>query len=267
MLLLLFCIPQSRSYFVTGLLLYYVLYCASSVHHIICMLHGESFSIVHKWINGYSIQSCSLADIFCNVHVNFHVTSTTATAQFLVNCVYLFSNWHWTDQMHCLLIWNTRPQEPWDFNFRLPLIQFPSTLPSSLQFFLQFHFRMEKMTPLPGGPVPPMGVKRPPPLMSSMDPRPPNDHPMPPPPPGGMRMPPLPPGAPGPPPMPHQMRGHHGMPPMPPMMRPPLPTGGPGRMPPPPSNWWGHWGIGKCPCLAMPIGITLSPNFILSFQV
>jgi len=111
------------------------------------------------------------------------------------------------------------------------------------QFFLQFHFRMEKMANMPGGPMPPMGVKRPPPLMSSMDPhpRPPND-PMPPPPPGGMHqhhMPPLPPGAPGPPPhqMPHHhhMRGH-GMPPMPPMMRPPLPSGGPGRMPPPPSH-------------------------------
>ncbi|XP_063061339.1 splicing factor 3A subunit 2-like [Engraulis encrasicolus] len=101
------------------------------------------------------------------------------------------------------------------------------------QFFLQFHFRMEKLPP--SGPVPPMGVKRPPPLMSNMDRRQPND-PMPPPPPGGMPMPPLPPGAPRPPQMmPHQMGGHGMRPPMsmPPMMRPPLPTG-PGGMPPPP---------------------------------
>ena len=51
-----------------------------------------------------------------------------------------------------------------------------------LQFFLQFHFKMEKLTPMPSGPMPPMGVKRPPPLMSNMGPRPPHD-PMPPPPP------------------------------------------------------------------------------------
>ncbi|CAB1317167.1 unnamed protein product [Coregonus sp. 'balchen'] len=65
------------------------------------------------------------------------------------------------------------------------------------QFFLQFHFKMEKALAPPSGPVPPMGVKRPPPLMSGMGPRPPSE-PMPPPPPGGMNMPPLPPGAPGP---------------------------------------------------------------------
>lgn len=99
------------------------------------------------------------------------------------------------------------------------------------QFFLQFHFKMEKLTPMPSGPMPPMGVKRPPPLMSNVGPRPPND-PMPPPPPGGMPMPPLPPGAPAPPQMPPQIPG----PPMPPMMRPPLPSDGPGGMPPPPPS-------------------------------
>merc|ERR1719383_767718 len=61
------------------------------------------------------------------------------------------------------------------------------------QFFLQFHFKMEKALPQSSGPAPPAGVKRPPPLMSA--PRPPNDS-MPPPPPGGMPVPPLPPGAP-----------------------------------------------------------------------
>lgn len=84
------------------------------------------------------------------------------------------------------------------------------------QFFLQFHFKMEKALPQSSGPAPPAGVKRPPPLMSA--PRPPNDN-MPPPPPGGMSVPPLPPGAPGTPQMPPQMP----MPPMP--MRPPPPEG------------------------------------------
>ncbi|KAF1383965.1 splicing factor 3A subunit 2 [Sander lucioperca] len=84
------------------------------------------------------------------------------------------------------------------------------------QFFLQFHFKMEKAVPQSSGPPPPAGVKRPPPLMSGVGPRPPNDS-MPPPPPGGM--PPLPPGAPGNPHMPRQMP----MPPMP--MRPPPPDG------------------------------------------
>ncbi|XP_053185910.1 splicing factor 3A subunit 2 [Scomber japonicus] len=84
------------------------------------------------------------------------------------------------------------------------------------QFFLQFHFKMEKALPQSSGPAPPVGVKRPPPLMSA--PRPPNES-MPPPPPGGMSVPPLPPGAPGTPQMPPQMP----MPPMP--MRPPPPDG------------------------------------------
>ncbi|XP_054482677.1 splicing factor 3A subunit 2 [Anoplopoma fimbria] len=84
------------------------------------------------------------------------------------------------------------------------------------QFFLQFHFKMEKAITQSSGPPPPAGVKRPPPLMSGGGPRPPNES-MPPPPPGGM--PPLPPGAPGNPHMPPQMP----MPPMP--MRPPPPEG------------------------------------------
>lgn len=86
------------------------------------------------------------------------------------------------------------------------------------QFFLQFHFKMEKSVSQSSGPAPPAGVKRPPPLMSGGGPRPPNDS-MPPPPPGGMHVPPLPPGAPGAPHMPPQMP----MPPMP--MRPPPPEG------------------------------------------
>ncbi|XP_008292685.1 splicing factor 3A subunit 2 [Stegastes partitus] len=86
------------------------------------------------------------------------------------------------------------------------------------QFFLQFHFKMEKALPPSGGPAPPTSVKRPPPLMSGVGPRPPNDS-LPPPPPGGMPVPPLPPGAPGAPQMPPQMP----MPPMP--MRPPPPEG------------------------------------------
>lgn len=87
------------------------------------------------------------------------------------------------------------------------------------QFFLQFHFKMEKSMPQSSGPAAPIGVKRPPPLMSGLGPRPPSD-PMPPPP-GGMHMPPLPPGAPGAPPqMHHAPPGMH-MPPMP--MRPPPP--------------------------------------------
>ncbi|XP_068196847.1 splicing factor 3A subunit 2 [Antennarius striatus] len=86
------------------------------------------------------------------------------------------------------------------------------------QFFLQFHFKMEKAIPQSSGPPPPAGVKRPPPLMSGVGPRPSNDS-LPPPPPGGMSVPPLPPGAPGAPHMPPQMP----MPPMP--MRPPPPEG------------------------------------------
>lgn len=86
------------------------------------------------------------------------------------------------------------------------------------QFFLQFHFKMEKAITQSSGPVPPAGVKRPPPLMTGGGPRPPSDG-LPPPPPEGMSVPPLPPGAPGAPHIPHQMP----MPPMP--MRPPPPDG------------------------------------------
>uniref|UniRef100_A0A1A8FXC0 Splicing factor 3A subunit 2 n=1 Tax=Nothobranchius korthausae TaxID=1143690 RepID=A0A1A8FXC0_9TELE len=80
------------------------------------------------------------------------------------------------------------------------------------QFFLQFHFKMEKA--ISGGPAPPGNLKHPGSLMSGH----PNDG-LPPPPPGGMSVPPLPPGATGPPHMPPQMP----MPPMP--MRPPPPEG------------------------------------------
>ncbi|XP_077580146.1 splicing factor 3A subunit 2 [Stigmatopora nigra] len=80
------------------------------------------------------------------------------------------------------------------------------------QFFLQFHFKMEKALLPATGPPPPVVTKRPPPLMSA--PRPQNDSV--PPPPGGMI---LPPGAPGAPQMPPQIP----MPPMP--MRPPPPEG------------------------------------------
>lgn len=99
--------------------------------------------------------------------------------------------------------------------------------PSSPQFFLQFHFKMEKMLPPIGGPPPPAGVKRPPPLMNAVDGHPGSDS-MPPPPPGGMSIPPLPPGAAGAPHMPPHM------PPMP--MRPPPPDGlwSPNRSP---SSW------------------------------
>uniref|UniRef100_A0A3Q3KVA9 Splicing factor 3a, subunit 2 n=1 Tax=Labrus bergylta TaxID=56723 RepID=A0A3Q3KVA9_9LABR len=86
------------------------------------------------------------------------------------------------------------------------------------QFFLQFHFKMEKAITQSSGPAPPASVKRPPPLMSGGGPRPPSDN-LPPPPPGGMSIPPLPPGAPGAPHMPPRMP----MPPMP--MRPPPPDG------------------------------------------
>lgn len=86
------------------------------------------------------------------------------------------------------------------------------------QFFLQFHFKMEKAITQSSGPAPPASVKRPPPLMSGVGPHPSNDS-LPPPPPGGMPVPPLPPGAPGAPQMPPQMP----MPPMP--MRPPPPEG------------------------------------------
>ncbi|KAF4076473.1 hypothetical protein AMELA_G00215470 [Ameiurus melas] len=92
------------------------------------------------------------------------------------------------------------------------------------QFFLQFHFKMEKLMPQPGGQAAPATIKRPPPLMTGLGARPPTDN-MPPPPPGGI------PGMPPPPPhAPPQMSHASGMPPpgaLPPHLRPPLPSDGP----------------------------------------
>ncbi|XP_067308985.1 splicing factor 3A subunit 2 [Pseudorasbora parva] len=91
------------------------------------------------------------------------------------------------------------------------------------QFFLQFHFKMEKAMPPPPGQGAPVGVKRPPSLITGLGPRQLGDS-MPPPPPGGIPgMPPLPPGA----PVPHHMPPQ--MPPpgaLPPHLRPPLPSDG-----------------------------------------
>ncbi|KAM3939963.1 splicing factor 3A subunit 2 [Leptodactylus fuscus] len=111
------------------------------------------------------------------------------------------------------------------------------------QFFLQFHFKMEKPPPVANiAPAPP-GVKRPPPpLLNGMPPRPPLPENMPPPPPGGMPLPPIPPGAPAPPVPPPQLPPAPGVPPpgVPPPVPPPaLPPPGvppPGVPPPPPPN-------------------------------
>ncbi|XP_015741689.1 splicing factor 3A subunit 2 [Coturnix japonica] len=110
------------------------------------------------------------------------------------------------------------------------------------QFFLQFHFKMEKPPAPPNLPPGPPTVKRPPPppLMNGLPPRPPLPDSMPPPPPGGMTLPPMPPTGPvPPPPVPPQLPPAPGVPPpapLPPMMRPPLPTEGPGTIPPPPPS-------------------------------
>ncbi|XP_031948674.1 splicing factor 3A subunit 2 [Corvus moneduloides] len=110
------------------------------------------------------------------------------------------------------------------------------------QFFLQFHFKMEKPPAPPNLPPGPPTVKRPPPppLMNGLPPRPPLPDSMPPPPPGGMALPPMPPSGPvPPPPVPPQLPPAPGLPPpapLPPMMRPPLPTEGPGTIPPPPPS-------------------------------
>ncbi|XP_030112747.4 splicing factor 3A subunit 2 [Taeniopygia guttata] len=110
------------------------------------------------------------------------------------------------------------------------------------QFFLQFHFKMEKPPAPPNLPPGPPTVKRPPPppLMNGLPPRPPLPDSMPPPPPGGMALPPMPPSGPvPPPPVPPQLPPAPGVPPpapLPPMMRPPLPTEGPGAIPPPPPS-------------------------------
>ncbi|KAM6369534.1 SF3A2 factor, partial [Rynchops niger] len=110
------------------------------------------------------------------------------------------------------------------------------------QFFLQFHFKMEKPPAPPNLPPGPPTVKRPPPppLMNGLPPRPPLPDSMPPPPPGGMTLPPMPPSGPvPPPPVPPQLPPAPGVPPpapLPPMMRPPLPAEGPGTIPPPPPS-------------------------------
>uniref|UniRef100_A0A672JRM7 SF3A2 domain-containing protein n=1 Tax=Sinocyclocheilus grahami TaxID=75366 RepID=A0A672JRM7_SINGR len=88
------------------------------------------------------------------------------------------------------------------------------------QFFLQFHFKMEKSLPAPPGQAVSVGVKRPPLLITGLGPHPHSDS-MPPPPPGGIHG--MPPGAHM---LPH-MRPH--MPPpgaLPPHLRPPLPHDG-----------------------------------------
>uniref|UniRef100_A0A2K6K5I8 Splicing factor 3A subunit 2 n=1 Tax=Rhinopithecus bieti TaxID=61621 RepID=A0A2K6K5I8_RHIBE len=76
------------------------------------------------------------------------------------------------------------------------------------QFFLQFHFKMEKPPAPPSLPAGPPGVKRPPPpLMNGLPPRPPLPESLPPPPPGGLPLPPMPPTGPAPsgPPGPPQL--------------------------------------------------------------
>ncbi|XP_073452599.1 splicing factor 3A subunit 2 [Aquarana catesbeiana] len=110
------------------------------------------------------------------------------------------------------------------------------------QFFLQFHFKMEKPPTATSIPPAPPGVKRPPPppLINGMPPRPPLPENMPPPP-GGMPMPPIPPGAPAPPGPPPQLPPAPGVPPpgVPPPVPPPtLPPPGvpPPGVPPPPPN-------------------------------
>ncbi len=77
----------------------------------------------------------------------------------------------------------------------------------ALQFFLQFHFKVEKALLAPPGQAVSVGVKRPPSLITGLGPRLHGDS-MPPPPPGGM----------------------HGMPPMMPHMHPQMPP--PGALPP-----------------------------------
>ncbi|XP_073456242.1 splicing factor 3A subunit 2-like [Aquarana catesbeiana] len=109
------------------------------------------------------------------------------------------------------------------------------------QFFLQFHFKMEKPPTATSIPPAPPGVKRPPPppLINGMPPRPPLPENIPPP--GGMPMPPIPPGAPAPPGPPPQLPPAPGVPPpgVPPPVPPPtLPPPGvpPPGVPPPPPN-------------------------------
>ncbi|KAM9329153.1 splicing factor 3A subunit 2 [Gastrophryne carolinensis] len=137
------------------------------------------------------------------------------------------------------------------------------------QFFLQFHFKMEKPpTTVTVTPAPP-GVKRPaPPLINGMPPRPPMPENMPPPPPGGLTLPPAPPipppqlpPAPGvpppvvpppvpPPTLPPPGVPPPGVPPPPPAVPPPvLPPPGipPPGVPPPPTPGVPHPGPGVPP--------------------
>nr|KAF6402410.1 splicing factor 3a subunit 2 [Rousettus aegyptiacus] len=103
------------------------------------------------------------------------------------------------------------------------------------QFFLQFHFKMEKPPAPPSLPAGPPGVKRPPPpLMNGLPPRPPLPESLPPPPPGGLPLPPMPPsgpapsGPPGPPQLPPPAPGVHpptsGVHPPAPGVHPPAPV-------------------------------------------
>uniref|UniRef100_A0A8C2HNH1 Splicing factor 3a, subunit 2 n=1 Tax=Cyprinus carpio TaxID=7962 RepID=A0A8C2HNH1_CYPCA len=80
------------------------------------------------------------------------------------------------------------------------------------QFFLQFHFKMEKSLAAPPGQAPSLGVKRPPSLITGLGMHPHSDSM--PPPPGGIHG--MPPGAHMPPQMPPPGA-------LPPHMRPPLP--------------------------------------------
>ncbi|XP_053559050.1 splicing factor 3A subunit 2 [Bombina bombina] len=108
------------------------------------------------------------------------------------------------------------------------------------QFFLQFHFKMEKPPTVVTTPAPTTVVKRPqpPPMMNGMPPRPPDNMP---PPPGGMPLPPIPPGASAPTVPPPQLPPSPVVPPPgapPPGPPPSLPPPGvpPPGVPPPPPN-------------------------------
>ncbi|KAE8631941.1 hypothetical protein XENTR_v10001369 [Xenopus tropicalis] len=109
------------------------------------------------------------------------------------------------------------------------------------QFFLQFHFKMEKPPQAPTLPPAPPGVKRPvPPAINGIQARPPMPENMPPPPPGGLPMPPMPPGTPAPPVPPPQLPPAPVVPPPgvhPPVPPPSLPPPGvpPPGVPPPPN--------------------------------
>ncbi|XP_053561404.1 splicing factor 3A subunit 2-like [Bombina bombina] len=108
------------------------------------------------------------------------------------------------------------------------------------QFFLQFHFKMEKPPTVVTTPATTTVVKRPqpPPMMNGMPPRPPDNMP---PPPGGMPLSPIPPGASAPTVPPPQLPPSPVVPPPgapPPGPPPSLPPPGvpPPGVPPPPPN-------------------------------